>query len=275
MAITSKKVYISADIEGVNGVVYPHQIEKSGGDSYLLAKKQQYEELNCIIDALLSQDVEKITVNDAHGVMDNIPLTEIDPKVELITGKPKPVSMLFGLDSTYSCVFLIGYHAMAGSIKGILAHTFSEIFKSVKLNGKQIGEIELNSIFAGLNNIPVALVSGDDICCQEAKELLGNIITVVTKKAVSTTCAVCKPNEKLFKELNSAAVKAINSPELWSLYKVNAPYEFEIEFKDRKNADLVELLPFVERKSATNISLKSTDYQELYRYLQFFAATLR
>ena len=274
MVNTSKKVYISTDIEGVNGVIYPYQTEKSGGDSYLSAKKQQYEELNCIIDALLSQNVEKITVNDAHGIMDNIPLTELNPAVELITGKPKPISMLYGLDSTYSCIFLVGYHSMAGSIKGILAHTFSEIFKSVNLNGKLIGEIELNSVHAGLNNVPVAFVSGDNICCEEARELLGGIVTVETKKAVSLTCAICKSNEKLFKELGLASVKALNSPELWSLYKVNTPYEFEIEFKDRKNADLAELLSFVERKSATTISLKSDNYQELYRYLQFFAATL-
>ena len=102
------KVYISVDIEGANGIVYPHQTAISGGEFYYAAREQLHNELDVIIQALLVEGIEAITVNDAHGVMDNLLITKLSPKIELITGKPKPVSMLAGLDNSYSCVFLVG-----------------------------------------------------------------------------------------------------------------------------------------------------------------------
>ena len=268
------KVYISADIEGVNNVVYPHQIDTSGGESYILTRKQQALELNCIVEALLEAGVSKITINDAHGSMDNLHITELNPKIELITGKPKAVSMLANLDNSYSCVFFTGYHAKAGSEKGILVHTFCPIFKQVRLNGKVIGEIELNAIYAGLMDIPIALVTGDDACCQEALDVLVNMETVSTKTAISTSSAKCKPNEELFSELRKAALNIINAPQKWALYKKDAPYELELEFVDRKYADLAELLPMVKRMSPATIGFKSDNYQEIYKLMQFLSATL-
>src|SRR3989339_2221060 len=98
-------VYISADFEGVNGVIYPHQTVKSGGESYLLAQEQQHKEINCIIESLIAENVDKITINDAHDSMENLNLSKLNPKIELITGKPKHISMLSGLDNSYTCVF--------------------------------------------------------------------------------------------------------------------------------------------------------------------------
>jgi D-amino peptidase len=267
-------VYISADIEGVNNVIYPHQIENSGDDSYSWVIKQQHNELNSIIEGLLENKADKITINDAHGIMENLNVADLNPKVELISGKPKPVSMLFGLDDSYSCVFFTGYHAKADSDKGILAHTFSHIFKQLKINGVTIGEIELNAIYTGLLNIPIALVTGDNITCDEAVDVLGNIKTVTTKTAISTTAAKCKPNEELFKELKLAAKEAVQNPGSWILYKKNPPYILEVDFKDRSNADIAEFLPNVKKISSSAIEFKSGDYKEIYKLLQFLSATL-
>ncbi len=151
------KIYISADLEGVNGVVYPNQIDPSN-ESYKLAQKQQFKELNCIIEALLENGAKHITLNDAHGSMDNVTLENLNSKVELITGKPKPISMLAELNESYSCVIFTGYHARAGSEKGVLAHTFSTIYKNVKLNDISVGEIELNSIYASIKNVPIVIM---------------------------------------------------------------------------------------------------------------------
>ncbi|OGI21993.1 MAG: hypothetical protein A2287_07940 [Candidatus Melainabacteria bacterium RIFOXYA12_FULL_32_12] len=267
-------IYISADIEGVNNVVYPHQTEVSGGESYFLALKQQHEELNRIVEGLLEAQVDKITINDAHGTMENLHISKLSPKIELISGKPKPVSMLSNLDESYSCVFFTGYHAKAGSKKGVLAHTFSTIFNYIKLNGNLVGEIELNAIYAGHLDIPVALVTGDDATCNEAKDVLGNIKTVSTKTAISTTAAKCKSNEALFQELKSAAYEAVKNHQNWALYKKNPSYVIELDFRDRKLADIIELLPNIERISASTVKFESNNYQEIYKLLQFLSATL-
>lgn len=266
-------IYISADIEGVNNVVYPHQTDPSGGELFLKALDQQHKELNCIIEGLLEAGVDKITVNDAHGRMENLHISGLNPKIELISGKPKPVSMLAGLDNSYSCVFFTGYHAKAGSKNGVLAHTFSTLFNYLKLNGELIGEIELNAIYAGLMGIPIAFVTGDDVTCDQARSALGNIKTVATKTAISTTSAKCKSNEQLFSELKAAAFEAVKNPENWGIYKKNPPYILELDFKDRKHADLAELLPNIDKVSASAVEFSSEKYEDIYKLLQFISAT--
>lgn len=266
------KVYISADLEGVANVVYPYQVSSLGGESYNYARKQQLLELNRIIDALLSSGIEEITVNDAHGSMDNISYQELNPNVELITGKPKPVSMLHGLDKSYSFIILAGYHAKATSQTGVLAHTISQEFKSVKLNGNYVGEIELNAIFAGFHDVPIAMITGDDITCKEASQLLGAVKTVATKTAISTTSARCKPLTKLKSEIQQCVFDTVANIQYFTVYKKNAPFNLELEFKDRSKADLAVLLPNIERCSDTTISYTTYDYAELYKLLQFFAA---
>lgn len=267
-------VYISADLEGVNGVVYPHQTVESGGESYFNAVEQQHKELNCIIEALIELKADKITVNDAHGSMENLNLAEINSKVQLITGKPKSVSMMAGLDKTYSCVIMTGYHAKISSREGVLAHTFSSIFKNIKLNGNNVGEFELNAIYAGLLNLPVILLTGDNVVCDEAKDILPSVITVSTKTALSYSSALCKSNEELFEEMKTAVVSSIVNKKKWKIYAKKPPYTLEIIFCERKLADIAELVPGVKRVSSSGISFTSQDYEEIYRLLQLFSATL-
>lgn len=267
------KVYISADLEGVNGVVYPHQTEPTN-EGYKYSKKQQHKELNCIIETLIKAGVRHITVNDAHGSMDNLNLSDLNSKVELITGKPKPVSMLTGLDNSYNCVLFTGYHARAGSEKGVLAHTFSPIYKNIKLNGVSVGEIEINSIYAGIKKVPVALITGDYAACEQAKEFLKTITTVCVKKAISTTAAICRPEEELFEDLKEKTLNIMKNPGEFVFIKQNPPYTLELEFADRKKADIAELLPCVERNSDTSIVYKSDNFEEVYKLLQFLTATL-
>jgi len=267
------KIYISADLEGVNGVVYPHQTEPTN-EGYKYAQKQQHKELNCIIEALISAGAEHITLNDAHGSMDNFNISEINSKVELITGKPKPVSMLTGLDESYTCVIFAGYHARAGSEKGVLAHTFSTIYKNVKLNDVSVGEIELNAVYAGIKKVPIALITGDYAACEQAKESLKTVKTVCVKKAISTTAAICRPEDDLFQDLTEKTLAVMKNLGELSLYIKNPSYKLELEFVDRKMADAAELLPCVARISEAAIVYESNNYEEIYKLLQFLTATL-
>jgi len=267
------KVYISADLEGINGVVYPNQIEPSG-EGYGFARKQQAKEVNCLVEALLQQGATHITLNDAHATMDNILLSDLNPKVELITGKPKPVSMLSGLDSSYDMLVFSGYHSMAGSENGVLAHTFSMIYKSVKLNGKLVGETELNAVYAGQKSLAVSLVTGDFEACRQASLSLGGVCTVSSKKAISTTAAICRPEDDFFEELRQKVEFVRNNISSFKPFEMYAPFTLELEFSDRKKTDVAALLPCVEKISDTAIIYESDNYEHVYRTLQFITAAL-
>jgi D-aminopeptidase len=68
-----KKVYISADMEGVTGMTHSQDV---------IPGRAQYERL----------------VNEAHDVMRNILLEDLDPRAEVIVGQRKPLSMIQGFE---------------------------------------------------------------------------------------------------------------------------------------------------------------------------------
>ena len=191
-----KKIYISADVEGLNGITSFKQTLPEYVDDYAQMRPQLHLELNALIKGLKQAKVEEIVINDAHNTMTNITLTELPNDIKLISGKPKKVSMMYGLDETFDGVIFFGYHAKATS-KGVLAHTFNINFKSVWLNDEKISEAQLNGIYAKTLNVPIVLASGDNVFCDEIKKDIGNIKTIQTKTAITNTAAICEKNEDL------------------------------------------------------------------------------
>ncbi|MCK7488717.1 MAG: M55 family metallopeptidase [Bacillus subtilis] len=68
--------------------------------------------------------------------MENLNINELNPNVELITGKPKETSMLSGLDvDLHLGAFFYGLSCHGRLVlKGVSAHTFSTAFNQVKLD---------------------------------------------------------------------------------------------------------------------------------------------
>ena len=66
-----KKIYISADIEGIWGNSNPANTAKNG---YLYSEycTNMMNEVNLVIDLLFQNGVEEVVVNDSHGNMDNL-----------------------------------------------------------------------------------------------------------------------------------------------------------------------------------------------------------
>ena len=57
---------------------------------------------------------------------------------------------------------------------GVLSHTVSSTkWHNLRFNGTLVGEVGINAALCGTWGTPVALVTGDDVVCAEASELLG------------------------------------------------------------------------------------------------------
>ena len=267
------KIYISADVEGLNGITSFRQVLPEFVNDYAQMRPQLHLELNALIKGLKEAGIENITVNDAHNTMTNIILSELDKDVNLISGKPKKVSMMYGLDETFDGVIFFAYHAKAGS-NGVLAHTFNMFFKNVYLNGAKISEAELNGIYARTLNVPIILASGDNIFCEQIKEDIGNIATIETKKAICSTAAICATNSELLEKYHEFG-RNIKNLEKFS-YETSPKYELRVEFDDSHLTKQIA--------KTTNLSTEdnficfcSKDYTEIYTTLQKISAetTLR
>ena len=184
------KVFISVDMEGIAGVVNGEQTSSSGKD-YGIARRWMTAEVNAAIRGALQAGATEIVVNDSHGSMRNVIISELFPKAQLITGSPKPLSMMQGIDETFDAVFLIGYHARAGSKNGVLDHTYSggSVY-SIKVNDMELGESEQNALTAGYYDVPIVLVTGDQTVCSQVKKSLGEEVeTAVVKEGIGRYAA--------------------------------------------------------------------------------------
>ncbi len=263
------RAYISVDLEGVNGILHSSQTQPNE-PGYGRALELMHEETNAVIEGLLAGGVDDILVNDSHWDMRNLHIEKLHQHhgVAVRSGWQKPFSMVSGIDPADFAVF-VGYHARAGHATGVLSHTYrAQIFFEVKLNGQPVGETGLNAALAGHFGVPVALVTGDDCVCEEARTLLGNIVTAQVKTAVSRYAAVFNPHQENLKLLKKKAQEAASNKAHWQLFQAKGgAAEIEITFFDPSMADAAELIPQVKRLSARTVSLHGDDYASNFRLM--------
>ena len=257
------KILISADIEGVNGVVHPDQIYPDG-KFYKETLEKWVLELNALIEGLKEAGVKEIVINDSHNHMRNLDSAKLKG-ASLIVGWQKPFSMACSAQLGFDGSMFTGYHAKA-TANGVLSHTYRpRIIKKVLLNGKEVGETGLNAALLGFYNIPVLLVNGDDVTCQEAKDLLGkDLITVESKKALSRYSALSKPFDETLKDLKEGAKKAIKEKDKFKPFKVTSP-TLQITFAEPNHADGAELIPNVRRIGNTEVEFSHDDMPTLFK----------
>jgi D-amino peptidase len=272
------KVYISADIQGISGIVHPEQT-LMGGKDYQQGRNLMIKEVNAAIEGALAGKEDEIVVRDAHANQFSILPEEIHPKALLVSGSNKPFSsMLEGIDETFACVFFIGYHARAGVRNGVLNHTyFAKEVQMVTLNGIEVGEIGINAALAGAYNVPVRLVTGDQAAVEEAEALLGNILTVSVKKGCGRYSAICRHPETVRDEIRKAAQQALASSNGNAPCLLEKPVRMELEFSDSAMADSAALMPHVERLDDRKIGYVDQDFRNVYKLFRaavFLASTV-
>jgi D-amino peptidase len=258
------KIYISADMEGVSGVVHFAQtgIKEETGE-YARARQWMTAEVNAAIEGALAAGATEVVVNDAHGSMRNILLEELNPVAQLVTGSPKPLSMMQGIDEGFDAAFFIGYHAQAGSAHGTLNHTWSGRVHSVGLNGRPVGELGLNAALAGHFAVPVVLVTGDQALVDEAQAILGDIEVVAVKQAYGMRAARClAPSraQQLIKDSATRALQKAGSP-----FALSKPIAFSVRFQQTVHAEMAELVPGSHRVDTRTIEFKHDDMMIAYR----------
>src|SRR5690349_20270992 len=117
-------VYVSVDMEGVAGISALQQVMRGSGD-FPEARRLMTLEANAAVEGACDAGATSVVVNDSHGDMFNLLPEELDPRAELLTGTPKPWSMMQGFGPGYAVALFIGYHAPAGTEAAVLDHTYS------------------------------------------------------------------------------------------------------------------------------------------------------
>ena len=258
------KIYISADMEGVAGVVHWDQTTPDQKD-YERCRRWMTAEVNAAIEGALEAGADGVLVNDSHHDMRNIWIDDLHPKAELISGSVKPLSMVQGAELRADAAFFVGYHARAGTVSGVLDHTYTGYITGVEINGTAAGETAINALVLGGYGTPVVLVTGDDRVAAEARALLGPIETVEVKSAITRYAARSLHPEEARRRIRAAAVRAVRRRAEIRPFVLPPPYSLTLRLAHSAMADYAASMPGAARTDGLTVTASAPSTDELFR----------
>jgi D-amino peptidase len=267
------KVFISVDMEGISGIVHSDQTT-SGTAEYAAGRKWMAQDVNAAVEGALEAGATEVVVNDSHGFMRNIDPDDLHPRAILISGSPKPLSMMQGIDASFQACIFIGYHAKAGTENAILDHTISSsVVRAIRVNGIEMPELGLNAAIAGYYGVPVVLVSGDTAVCRQAGEVLGQaVVTVAVKEAYGRLAAKLVPMGEARRMIKAGVKDALGKLDRVKPFKIASPYDFELVYHVSAQADMGAMIPGIKRIDARTLGFTADDYLEGFRTLRALIA---
>lgn len=258
------KVFVMTDLEGPSGVN-----GRSDGIGNKIVNETKacellLEEVNAVVEGLVRGGASEIIVWDGHGGSNSLDITKLHKAASLGTlgGDMAPVNLL---DASFDAAIQIGAHALQGSSKGYLNHSYnSHGVANMYLNDVLVGEIGITVLMASYFDIPTILIAGDTAACLEAKEFIGdnNVVTVETKKSISRYSVINLNPAKVRKELSVKAQDSIEQISKMKPKKFTAPYEYKIQLMCPNMADNYEMQG-AERIDHQTIVLRSNDFIDL------------
>ena len=231
------RIYINTDLEGISGVYKFSQTREKDTPLNIQACEYFMDDVAAVVRGLIDGGADDIVVLDGHGSQVVIPHL-MEPGATYITGRPRPgAGNLSMLDSTFSAMVMIGFHAMMGTPDGVLNHTQSSLTENrYWYNGLESGELAQNAIIAGYYGVPVIMVSGDVAACREAVKFFGeNIVTVPVKKGLSREAALLYPFDETRQALYDGAIKAMSVISSCKPYKIEFPAKVRMQYLNRDN----------------------------------------
>ncbi len=246
------KIFISADIEGVAGVVVPQQ-GNPGNPEYERARRLMTEETSAAVAGAFDGGATEVLVNDSHGPQTNLIPELLDPRAELILGRPKPGGMFAGCEPGHVGAFCTGYHSGAGR-HGILSHTVSGFaFAAIRVNGVDCAEAILYGAYAGSMGVPILLLTGDDQLEKQCAPIFPGAHFVVVKHALTTRAARALSPEVARARSRAAAEQAVRNRAARP-YVIPGPYRLELDMNSVMLADFANLIPSAHRVSTRTVA---------------------
>ena len=258
------KVYMSVDLEGITGLVGSYQMLPATG-ALPEARELLTGDVNAAIEGARKGGANEFWVNENHSGRDLL-LEKLDPEAEVLIGKPKPMQTLEGIDSSFTCVFMIGIHAAAGTESAVLDHTWTtKCVQGLRVNGVRIGELGLNALLAAHYDVPIALVTGDQAVAKEAEELLGDVECAIVKIGLDRYTARCPHPSKARQVISEAAERAVKEINRFKPLKWEEPMRMEIDYANSVFATSASWIPTAERVGPRTVAFTTPNFYVGFR----------
>jgi D-amino peptidase len=260
---------ISADMEGATGVTWTDDVH-AGTEQWQRFRKMLTNDVNACITGLHAGGATDILVNEAHCDQRNILLEDLDPRARLLTGRHKPLSMMHGIDTGLDGVVLLGYHTGAGT-EGVLSHTYlPNQITSVWLDGTHAGEGRLNTALATEHGVPVLLVTGDNLTCDDANDYAPHAHTVAVKECISRYAAICTPPTTTAHTIEHTSRDAMVRAGRFTA--TPSGHRIEVEFDTAHLAAATAVIPTVEQLDTRRVGFDAPTMTEAMKAFKVVTA---
>jgi D-amino peptidase len=186
------KIFIHWDMEGSSGIFTREQAWywETGVREQVAAEARELftADVNSASVAALAAGVTELIVCDTHHGGGNL-LREKLLQDRRITYLYRSVGMeggklrwMPGLDQTVAGLLLPGHHAKASTASAFLPHAWSREWLDFTINGQSVGEIGIETCYAGHWDIPLIFVQGDEAACYEARQQFPGVVTAAVKQ---------------------------------------------------------------------------------------------
>ncbi|WP_190168054.1 M55 family metallopeptidase [Streptomyces mirabilis] len=255
------KILISADMEGATGVTWPADV-LPGTPQWERCRPMFTSDVNAAVLGFFDGGADEVLINEAHWSMRNLLLEQLDDRAEMITGRHKTLSMVEGVQhGDVDGIAFVGYHTGAGT-EGVLAHTYlPNSITGVWVNDVRASEGLLNSHVVAEYGVPVVLVTGDDLTCEDALGYAPEALKVAVKDHVSRYTAVCRAPARTAADIRAAA-KAAASLAVRQEPLVRGPFTVALKFDAEHLSMAATVVPGVRRVGERKVEYTSDTMYE-------------
>ncbi|MFF5367582.1 M55 family metallopeptidase [Streptomyces sp. NPDC013187] len=250
------RILISADMEGATGVTWPDDV-MPGASQWERCRSLFTSDVNAAVQGFHDGGADEVIINEAHSTMRNLLLEQLDDRARMLTGRHKALSMVEGVQhGDVDGIAFVGYHAGAG-MEGVLAHTYlANSITGVWLNDVRASEGLLNAHVVAEYGVPVVLVTGDDIACEDALGYAPEALKVAVKDHVSRYAAVCRTPARTAADIRAAAKEAAALAVRHEPVR-GGPFTVAVEFDAEHLAMAATVVPGVERIAERKVAYTS------------------
>ncbi len=250
-AAAMTKILISADMEGVTGVTCPADVEP-GSPRWQYFRTLLAADVNAAVEGFFTAGATEVIVNEAHASKRNLPLELLDERASIIIGTHKRLGMMEGIDAGVDAVAFIGYHTGAGR-QGVLSHTYIGMtILEVLINGEPAGEGRMNALLANEVGVPVVLLTGDDLTCQDGERWAPEASKVAVKRCVDRYTAQCLAPARTRELIRDAAIRSLE--QIVPPPALAGPFTYEVIFDATQPVNATTAIPGVEQVDERAVS---------------------
>jgi D-amino peptidase len=263
-----RKIFISADMEGITGVVQPAQLGPEGFE-YQRAREWMTGEVSAAIAAIRESGPADIVVCDSHGNGQSLLIDKLPEDVQVVRGFPRPLEMMQGVDQSFAAAMFIGYHGSEWTPGAVRGHTISSArLLGVKLNGVEVSEGIYNAALAGQFGVPIAFISGDRLAVQQLQKAVPAAEGAIVKEPFGYHSAMTVTPARGQALIRDGVKRAMMKLGSLQPYRITQPIDLEVGFKFTLDAERAAFVPGLARSDAHNVKGSFRDMVEITKLLQ-------